>query len=670
MLQPWQRAFVTHFMDCKETYGKARILLADEVGLGKTLSLAASALVSVLQGDGPVLILCPATLTLQWQVELNDKLGIPSLVWLTNRKEWLDPNGHVIKTRGAEDVANCPYQIAIVSAGLATQEGKECEALLQRKFGTVILDEAHRARSRGGLGAKKDQPNNLLAFMMKIAGRTKNLLLGTATPIQTEVRDLWDLMKLLNSGADFVLGREYASRWMDPDDALPLIKGEGSVSSDSEAWDWLRSPLPPGKENTALAALRMQLRLGNQEFFCEKPFSELPFSCKILVKQTAFQPQFFKTHNPILRNTVLRQRHTLEEAGLLDKIGVEVHPSPTAPRGTYREVNFEGLGLLTNNPFNVAYVAAERFASMQAGQTAFLKTLFLQRICSSFASGISTAKKLLADRVVDEDEDAITVPDLAAGGIDLLKTIIQELERPEARDPKLAAVQYFLDSHHVEGETWLEHGCIIFSQYFETASWIARELAKSHREEPLAVYAGAGKSLMLRGDVETKVNREEIKRCVKEREIRLIVATDAACEGLNLQTLGSLINIDLPWNPSRLEQRLGRIKRIGQARPTVDMLNLVYHDTQDEKVYQAISRRLQDKFDIFGGLPDIIEDDWIEDVEKLDEQLEDYLSRRNQTRNSFEIRYEETLDPDKNRWELCSKVLARRDIIAKLSQPW
>src|SRR5918999_3882436 len=66
-------------------------------------------------------------------------------------------------------------------------------------------------------------------------------------------------------------------------------------------------------------------------------------------------------------------------------------------------------------------------------------------------------------------------------------------------------------------------------------------------------------------------------------------------------TLGTLINVDLPWNPSRLEQRLGRIRRFGQARRTVDMLNLVYQDTQDERVYQVLSRRLKDKFDIFGG---------------------------------------------------------------------
>ena len=64
--QPWQRSFVTMFLQHRETYGKARLLLADEVGVGKTLSLAASAMISVLLDDGPVLILCPSTLMLQW----------------------------------------------------------------------------------------------------------------------------------------------------------------------------------------------------------------------------------------------------------------------------------------------------------------------------------------------------------------------------------------------------------------------------------------------------------------------------------------------------------------------------------------------------------------------------------------------------------------------------
>ena len=149
-----------------------------------------------------------------------------------------------------------------------------------------------------------------------------------------------------------------------------------------------------------------------------------------------------------------------------------------------------------------------------------------------------------------------------------------------------------------------------------------------------------------------------------------MVATDAACEGLNLQTLGTLINVDLPWNPSRLEQRLGRIKRIRPGAPHRGHAELVYHDTQDEEVYRVLSRRLKDKFDIFGGLPDTIEDDWIETVERLEEMMDEYIHLRQKARDVFELRYKETIDPDKNRWELCSRVLASKDVVEKLSESW
>lgn len=166
-LRPWQRAFVVSFLEHREIHGKVRLLLADEVGLGKTLSLAASAMLSALLDDGPVLILCPSTLTIQWQVELKDMLGIPSAVWRSTKKDWLDHNGHAIKTRGPEDIARCPFRIGIASTGLIVQDTKEREILLAQKYGTLILDEAHRARSRD------DEPNRLLDFMLRIGPRDR-----------------------------------------------------------------------------------------------------------------------------------------------------------------------------------------------------------------------------------------------------------------------------------------------------------------------------------------------------------------------------------------------------------------------------------------------------------------------------------------------------------------
>jgi superfamily II DNA/RNA helicase len=675
-LQPWQRSFVTMFLEHQETYGKVRLLLADDVGVGKTLSLAASALISVLLGDGPVLILCPSTLTLQWQVELTDKLGIPSAVWSSTKKVWIDSKGHIIKTRGPEDIVHCPFRIAIVSTGLIFHDSDERQHLLVRKYGTVVLDEAHRARRRGGLGQKKDEPNNLLDFMLRIGSRTTNVLLGTATPIQTEIHELWDLLRILNSGADFVLGRELFGRWVDWEKALPIVKGEQTPADERDAWEWLRNPLPPGNEDALFTALRLQLGLGDQTFFTDRGFGSLGFLEQQAIGQ-ALAPGYLREHNPIVRHTVLRRRQTLEDAGLLERVGVDVYPDPNAPATAYAGVGFSGIGLLTNYPFDLAYRAAEAFTTALQQRTkaaGFMKVLLLQRICSSFASGRSTAEKMLRRETLEDEEQTRSVGEVLSAltpeEATHLRTIVEELSRPEARDPKLTAVRYFLTEHRTEGKTWLEHGCIVFSQYYDTTYSLGSELAKLLPEEAVGVYAGAGKSGMFRGEDFASVEREEIKGAVKKRDIRLVVATDAACEGLNLQTLGTIINVDLPWNPSRLEQRLGRIKRFGQARRTVDMLNLVYHETQDEKVYQVLSRRMKDRYDIFGGLPDTIEDEWIESVEKLERMMDEYIHLRQRARDVFEMRYQETIDPDKDRWELCSRVLARRDVVDRLSAPW
>lgn len=675
-LQPWQRSFVTMFLRHRETYGKARLLLADEVGVGKTLSLAASAMISVLLDDGPVLILCPSTLTIQWQVELADKLGIPSAVWSSTKKLWLDPRGHEIRTRGAEDIARCPSQIAIVSTGLIFHDSEERQHLLSRKFGTVILDEAHRARKRGGLGRQRDEPNNLLDFMLRIGPRTKNLLLGTATPIQTEVYELWDLLRILNAGVDFVLGREFFGRWSDWEKALPIVKGAEAPVDERDAWEWLRNPLPPAPEDALFATLRLQFGLADHVFFTDRGFGSLGFLEQQAISQV-LAPGFLRQHNPVIRHTVLRRRKTLEDAGLLERVGVDIYPDPNAPAHTYPGVGFAGHGLLTNHPFDLAYRAAEDFTAALQKRTkaaGFMKTMLLQRICSSFASGRATAERMLGREVFEDEEQTKIVEDALSAQTEeearCLRIIVAELSRPEARDPKTAAVRYFLTEHRTEGKAWLEHGCIIFSQYYDTVRSLAAELAQALPGEAVAIYAGAGKSGLYRGGDFASVEREEIKAAVKRREVRLLVATDAACEGLNLQTLGTLINVDLPWNPSRLEQRLGRIKRFGQVRPNVDMLNLVYHDTQDEKVYGVLSRRMKDRYDIFGGLPDTIEDEWIENVEVLEEMMDQYIHLRQRARDVFEIRYQETIDPDKDRWELCSRVLARRDIFEKLSASW
>ncbi len=673
-LMPWQQAFVSLFLDHRATYGKARLLLADEVGLGKTLSLATSALMASLLGDGPALVLCPATLTLQWQVELWDRLGIPSAVW-TTRKTWLDHTGHHIRTRGPEDVARCPYQIGIVSTGLIVQHTPERQALLERSYGTLVLDEAHRARAARGIGQSGD-PNNLLQFVQLAAKRARHVLLGTATPIQTDTAELWDLLDVLNRQGEFVLGK-LTSPWRSAGAALPLVTGKELVDDEGSAWNLVRNPLPPAREHALFDLLRTELRLGTGEFFTSRAATDLDDSVREeLLEEMAGRPaglSFFQRNNPVVRHTVLRRRATLEGKGLLPRIEVCIHPGRRDEYGF-----FSGLALRTDAPIDRAYQAAGRYTELLARRTqaaGFMKSLLLQRICSSLASGLSTAEKLLAREPLGEaeGEDDGALPELDGGaalaGITpaekaALREVVEALsERPA--DPKLDAVWHYLSQLG-----WLGLGCIVFSQFYDTASWVAESLTARLSGEPIAVYAGADRSGIFRDRLWTSVERDTIKRAVREREVRLVVATDAACEGLNLQTLGTLINVDLPWNPSRLEQRIGRIKRFGQSRTSVDMLNLVYAGTRDEAVYERLSQRMKDRYDLFGSLPDVIEDDWIEDIERLEERLAEFIERKKAALNAFDVRYSDAVDPKGEPWGTCAEVLARRDVVERMSRGW
>lgn len=669
-LRSWQQSFVSLAVEQRETYGKTRLILADEVGVGKTLSLAGTALVNCLFGDGPALILCPATLTEQWQTELKDKLGIPSAVWLSSRKMWKDENGRLIRTRGAEDVLNSPCQIAIVSTGLLFQETQERRLLMSKRVGTLVLDEAHKARKSRGIGKDEPEANNLFEFMMEAAARARHVLLGTATPIQTHVEELWDLMEILNSGAEHVLGR-FGSPWREPDTSLPVVTGQTQVSDPHDAWGLVRNPLPPEKEHFIFGDIRRDLVVADDTFFTDRPIHDLGNFVRSDFAGVVEDPDFFRANNPFLRHVVRRTREMLEERGLLDRIAVDVFPSSDDFDGS-----FEGLGLLTSDAFDQAYAAAERYTSIlgrRKKSAGFMRSLLLQRLCSSYASGTATVERLLKRdksegtleaESAEQDMMLIGSEEMVSEERQCLEEILHHLYRDRGRDPKFGQVARFL-----EEKGWLELGSIVFSQYYDTAAWAARELSTRLPQETVALYAGAGKSRILLGGVERTAEREDIKRAVKDREIRLVAATDAACEGLNLQTLATLINVDLPWNPSRLEQRLGRIKRFGQVRSRVSMLNLVYAGTRDEDVYRALSRRMKDQYDIFGSLPDTIADDWIDSAARLEAELDRFIVDRREA-NAFDVRYSATVEPKEAPWSACERVLSRRDLVEVLSRAW
>lgn len=658
-----QKYFVKLAFDAHLGPHGARFVLADQVGLGKTLQLAMAAELMALAGDKPVLVLAPKPLIWQWQDELENLLDLPSAVW--DGRQWVDENGIEHPSLGPESIRRCPRRIGIVSTGLITSGSEIGDWLLAMEFECVILDEAHRARRRNlapGRVYDAAEPNNLLEFICRISPRAKSMLLATATPIQMHPIEAWDLLDALSRGSDAVLGA-YGSLWRKPRPALEMLSGEEPPSDeDIEQWAWMRNPLPPASEGPDYQTLRRSLGLSDTDAAAPGgSFERLRAPDRARVKRIF--PRFLEQSNPFIRHIVLRTREYLEST--IDPETGEPYLKPVKVR-LHGERDEDAIKL---PPFlEDAYHLAEEFCQLLASRakSGFFRTLLLRRVGSTMEAGRRTVENMLAgwESLADDEDDeetlgqlrALTPPERA-----ILERFLKALEANQERDPKYAIVR-----RQLLDEGWLDLGCIVFSQYFDSVWWLAGQLSNELPGEPIGIYAGAQKSGILLGGSFSRRQRDDLKTEVRTGRIRLLLGTDAASEGLNLQRLGTLINLDLPWNPSRLEQRKGRIQRIGQFRDTVDIYNMRYAGSVEDRVHDLLSERLENIATLFGQIPDVLEDVWIDmalgEIEKAKQTIEAVPKE-----HPFQLRYHR-LKPVN--WESCARVLNAEDRRNFLSRGW
>ncbi len=641
----------------------ARFVLADQVGLGKTIQLAMAAQLMALSGDRPVLILAPKPLIRQWQGELRTLLDMPSAIW--GGRGWVDENGIEYPATGPESIRKCPRRVGIVSTGLIIAGSEISDWLVNGRYECVILDEAHRARRRN-LGAGKEydpaEPNQLLRFLWDISPRTRSLLLATATPVQLHPIEAWDLLDALAKGSDAILGG-YGSPWRRPRQALGLLLGETPPPTEEIAlWGWMRNPLPPAAEGPDYRALRRSLGLSDQAVMAPGgSFERLGPPDRARIRRIF--PRFLEQSNPFIRHIVLRTREYLETS--LDPETGEPFLKPVAVQ-LHGERDEDAIRL---PPFlEDAYRLAEEFCRLlaQRANAGFFRTLLLRRVGSTMEAGRKTVEKMLsAWTTLDDDEDdedtLSQLRTLTGEERALLQRFLRALEANQERDPKYRIVrQQLLD------QGWRELGCIIFSQYLDSVLWLAEQLTAELPAEEIGIYAGAQRSGIMHGGVFTRLPRDALKERVRQAEIRILIGTDAASEGLNLQRLGTLINLDLPWNPSRLEQRKGRIQRIGQIRDRVEIYNLRYAGSVEDRVHDLLSARLEGIATLFGQIPDILEDVWIDvalgEVERARRTI-DAVPRR----HPFALRYHRI---DKVDWETCTRVLDAETRKRALMEGW
>ncbi|AMW32753.1 SNF2 family N-terminal domain-containing protein [Fervidobacterium changbaicum] len=675
-----QKYFISLAFESHKKNG-ARYVLADTVGLGKTIQLALAAQLMALYGDKPILVIAPKTLIWQWQDELYNLLDMPSAVW--DGKGWVDENGIKYPANGYTAIKKCPRRIGIVPQSLITAKSEQVQELLNLDYECVIVDEAHRARRKNlgpGRENEKPIPNNLMKFLLEISKRTKSMLLATATPVQLYPIEAWDLLYILAQGSDAVLGNVYSMWQRYPQRALDLITGKEVIdrADVSEYWEWIRNPFPPASEDeTTFGFVRKQLRMADNEFVIKPDaLDRLDEQDRLRIEKRIrriIDNDFLMNHNPFIRHIVRRTRSYLEN---------NVNPETGEPYLKNIEVVLMGErddeAIILPPYLQEAYNYAEKFCELLKERTkivGFFKTLLLRRMGSTMIAGKLTAERILSnwhyllveeDYEGEENEDELQSPSeelsLTNEERECLENLIETLNLNQERDPKYnLALKLLLE------DKWIERGCIIFSQYYDSAYWIAESLSEDIQGMKIGLYAGGEKSGVFVNGVFERKDKEDLKQMVRRHELKILVSTDAASEGLNLQTLGTLINLDLPWNPTRLEQRKGRIQRIGQVYDKVYIYNMRYKGSVEDRVHQLLSQRFENIYNMFGQIPDVLEDVWVHvalnEIEEAKKKI-DALP----TKHPFELRYHDHIG--RISWENCAVVLDNKERKKHLLSGW
>lgn len=609
-VEPWPHQYRAF----ERMYGAwpPKLLIADEVGLGKTIQAGMLLRQAWLAGRAKrILVLVPRTVVPQWQAELREKFNLSWPIYDGHRLLWPTTLAGEETTRvvGADAWPDAPC--VIVSSHLVRRKERAARLLAAEPWDLVILDEAHHARRKGAGGAREEGPNRLLALMRQLKERTAGLVLLTATPMQVHPVEIWDLLALLGLPAEwspsaFEKFFELASAAsVSPADLEMMARlFRAAERHFGRLPDAVAQRLLPGLAGRKLmGALRDDAESPRRQLSAERRAAAL----KVLREGSPVGRLVSRNTRELLRKYIAEGKLTARIAQRkVEDCFVEM---TAAERQVYDDVE--------------AYIASTWNNAKESERNAigFVMTIYRRRLASSFAALAQTLRgRLAAVRGgypafhLDEDVDDDELGDEPLDDEQAAKLAKVALGREEAADidSLLRAVERLpLDTKAkrllsvIETLEALDHRqCIVFTQFTDTLDFLRAELVRAGRR--VMCFSGRGGEIMAPGGKWQIASRDETKRRFRRGEADILVCTDAAAEGLNFQFCGALVNYDLPWNPMRVEQRIGRIDRLGQKFDVIHIANLHYRDTVETDVYVALANRIGLFTQVVGRLQPIL----------------------------------------------------------------
>jgi superfamily II DNA or RNA helicase len=509
-----------------ESLPRGGCMLADEVGLGKTIEAGIVMAQLLAEGKGRLLVLAPATLRAQWQAELLDKFDMPSVV----------VDGRTVRASG--NVFDQPLPV-IASHPFAAGRSR---ALAEVPWDLVVIDEAHRLRNAHRSGNKTGRA-------LREALRERPKLLLTATPLQNELMELFGLLSMLD---EQILGPEHAFR------ARYAVDAEDGAVPDGPAGE-LRDRLAPVVHRTLRRQVKEYVRFTERRSMVED-----------------FAP-------------------SAEEQALYEQVSEYLRRSEAAAiePGKRTLLTLVYRKLLASSTFAIAPT--------------------LRRLSESLRGRIAAARAGAAAASLFEPEEAVAFseeseawgdePAASPGSLAALEAEALELEQYASAaeavrvNAKGEALSRALDRLFTvaRAHRWPEKA-VVFTESRRTQAYLA---------ELLGQHGYRGRISLLSGDAATP---EERRALVEEFQgpSQILLSTEAGAEGLNLQFCNLVVNYDLPWNPQRIEQRIGRCHRYGQQRDVLVLNFLNRQNAADARLYEILEKKLHLFDGVFGASDEIL----------------------------------------------------------------
>ena len=618
-VEPWPhqiRAF-------QRLYGNwpPRLLLADEVGLGKTIQ--AGMLIRqawLAEKARRVLILTPASICRQWQMELREKFNLNWPVYDGDQLLWLKPPAPDIPLE--QPIARADWHkqpFVIASSHLMRRRDRVVELAEQAEpWDIIVIDEAHHARRKSPGLAGERRANRLLDLLHRIQGRTKSLLMLTATPMQVHPVEVWDLLSILGLPPE----------WTEPA-FLRFCEAVDHPSPSHEDMEFLAGMFRATEQRYGPATEQDARRAGaTTGLQAKRILSALRDNAAIPRRQMDGKTRgvalrLLRAQSPIGK---LISRHTRDLLRRYYKAGKLQTPIAD------REVDDRFVPLSADEAR--IYEEVENYISTTYNQASakeknavgFVMTIYRRRLASSFHALRHTLEDRLAamqsgkpPRLQQPDDEAETEPTDPEGEV-LAPDEVAVLERQAlAQEEKDDIARLLEDIRKLPPDTKSGRLCeeleklraagytqtMVFTMYTDTMDFLREELTAKTTLRVMC-FSGRGGEVREKDGHWRTISRDEAKRRFRAGQADVLLCTDAAAEGLNFQFCGSLINYDMPWNPMRVEQRIGRIDRLGQQHAKIRILNLHYEGTVEADVYMALRRRINLFETVVGRLQPIL----------------------------------------------------------------